>query len=96
MDKKELRRNQVIGIAVGLIGGLMTGNFWPSIPAAIGWGGVILWGAAIGAALGSLAQFERAGQALTRRDHRGLNMVVGLSVPLILIALAALALNALR
>ena len=94
--KKELRRNQVFGIVIGLIGGWMTGNFWPAIPAFLGWGGVLLWGAAIGAVLGSLAQFERAGQMLTRSEHRVLNIAVGLCIPLLLIGVVALVIRLLR
>jgi hypothetical protein len=80
-----LRRNQVFGIVIGLIGGWMTGNFWPAIPAMLGWGGVLLWGATIGAMIGSLAQFERAGKILTRSDHRILNTAVALCVPLLIV-----------
>ena len=85
-QRRELRRNQVFGLVIGLIGGWMTGNFWPAIPAALGgWGGVLLWGAAIGAMIGSLAQFERAGKILTRSDNRMLNTLVALCVPLIIV-----------
>ena len=86
VDRKELRRNQVFGIVIGLIGGLMAGSFWPAIPTAITWGGVLLWGAAIGALLGSLAQFERAGRVLTRSENRTFNTIVALCIPLGLIA----------
>jgi hypothetical protein len=92
--RKELRRNQVFGVVLGVIGGLMTANFWPAIPAAVGWGGAILWGAAIGALLGSLTQFERAGKILTRSDNRGLNLAVGLAVPLLIIGVLAAILSA--
>lgn len=96
MDRRELRRNQVFGIAIGMVGGLMAGNFWPSLPAALTWGGVLLWGAAIGAALGSLSQFERAGRALTRSDNRAFNTAVALCIPLALIAALGLALKLIR
>lgn len=95
-DRRELRRNQVFGIVVGLIGGWMTGNFWPAIPTAIGWAGVLLWGAAIGAILGSLPQFERAGKVITRSDHQMLNVAVGLSIPLLIIGALAIVLGLIR
>lgn len=94
-QRKELRRNQVIGTVVGIIGGVMSGNFWPVLPANVGWGGVILWGAVIGATLGSLSQFARAGRILTRSDNEILNTAVALSVPLLIIALIAFACNGL-
>ncbi len=96
LQRRELRRNQVLGILTGLIGGWMTGNFWPFISDSVGWAGVLLWGAAIGAMLGSLTQFERAGRVLTRNDNRILNLTVGVSVPLLLIGMLALALRAIR
>lgn len=96
MARKELRRNQVFGVVLGVIGGFMSGNFWPALPAAVGWGGVLLWGAAIGAIIGSLGQFERAGKVLTRNDNRALNLVVGLAVPLLAIVALALILGAIN
>ena len=45
----------------------------------------ILWGAAIGAALTSLDSFEKAGAALTRRENKTLNLLVGLVIPGILL-----------
>ncbi len=95
-DRKELRRNQVFGILVGLVGGWMTGNFWPAIPTALGWAGVLLWGAAIGAVLGSLPQFERAGRVITRSDHQALNTIVGLCVPILIIGALAVVLRLIR
>jgi hypothetical protein len=95
-DRKELRRNQVIGLLAGLLGGWMAGSFWPVLPAAVGWGGVFLWGGAIGAILGSLPQFERAGKVLTRSDNPLLNMAVGLAIPLIIIGMLAFVLGQVR
>ncbi|HLF02392.1 MAG TPA: hypothetical protein VI547_10485 [Anaerolineales bacterium] len=95
-QRRELRRNQVLGILTGLIGGWMTGNFWPFLSDSVGWAGVLLWGAAIGAMLGSLAQFERAGKVLTRGDNRILNLAIGVSVPLLIISVIGLVLRALR
>ena len=46
---------------------------------------VLLWSAAIGGVLTSLDGFRRAGAALTRRDNRVLNLVVGLGIPFFLL-----------
>lgn len=78
----------MFGVVVGMVGGWMTGNFWPALPAMVGWGGMLLWGAAIGAMIGSLPQFEKAGKILTRSDNRILNTLVALCVPLLIIVVA--------
>jgi hypothetical protein len=86
-----MRRNQVIGLLGGLITGAIIGNSWPGVREAVGGtGGVMLWAAAIGASLGSLPQFEKAGKALTRSENRAFNLAVGLSIPALLISLLAL------
>jgi hypothetical protein len=46
---------------------------------------MLLWGAAIGAALASLDSFEKAGAALTRRENKALNLLVGLGIPALLL-----------
>ena len=46
---------------------------------------VLLWSAAIGGVLTSLDGFMRAGAALTRRDNRTLNLLVGLGIPILLL-----------
>jgi hypothetical protein len=86
-----MRRNQVIGLLGGLITGAIIGNSWPGVREALGGaGGVMLWGAAIGAALGSLPQFEKAGKALTHSENRTFNLLVGLSIPVLVIGVLAL------
>lgn len=96
MDSSERRRHQAIGMIVGFLGGALTALLWPPLQSAVGWGGMLLWGAAIGAALGSLAQFEAAGRAITRSDNRLFNLAVGLCIPLAIIGLLALGLRLLR
>ena len=98
LARRDLRRNQVTGVVAGLIGAVMTGNLWPAIPPAmpLGWGGVLAWGAAIGAILGSLPQLARAGKLLTRSDNALLNGAAALSAPLLLILLLALVLGAFK
>lgn len=92
-DRRDLRRSQVIGIVVGLLGGAMSGGFWPGLREAVGWGGVLLWGAAIGAMLGSLSQFEKAGRLITRSDNKMLNLAVGICIPFLVIAALAFVLG---
>lgn len=92
LSRQELRTNQVIGVVVGVLGGWISGSFWPELPATmpLGWGGVLIWGAAIGAVLGSLPQLAHIGKAITRRDNGILNGAVALSIPLLIILLLAL------
>lgn len=85
--RRDLRTNQAIGVIVGLIGGWISGGFWPELPATmpLGWGGVLAWGAAIGAILGSLPQLAQIGKAITRHENGILNGSVALAIPLVLI-----------
>ena len=90
-QRREMRRNQVIGLLGGLITGAIIGNSWPGVREAVGGaGGVMLWGAAIGASLGSLPQFEKAGKALTHSENRTFNLLVGVSIPALVIGVLAL------
>ncbi len=88
--RREVRRNQVIGLLGGLIAAALVGNTFPGLREAFGLGGVMMWGAAIGASLGSLPQFEKAGKALTHSDNRTFNLLVGLSIPTLVIGVLAL------
>ena len=90
-ERQELRRNQLVGIAAGVFGGVMVAYTWPGINEAIGLTGALLWGAAIGGALGSLPHFSRLGKRLTQSENNILNLLVGLSVPFAIVALLALA-----
>ena|SRR3990170_8030954 len=54
---------------------------------------VILWCAAMGAALTNLDGFTRAGAALTRRQNYQLNLIVGLGLPILLLLLITLLLR---
>ena len=90
-QRREMRRNQVIGLLGGLITGAIIGNSWPGVREAVGGaGGVMLWGAAIGASLGSLPQFEKAGKVITRSENRAFNLIVGLNIPVLVIGVLAL------
>ncbi|MCJ7535521.1 MAG: hypothetical protein WA997_04570 [Anaerolineales bacterium] len=68
----------------GAIGWALTIVF-PGLEAHFSLLTVLLWSAAIGGVLTSLAGFERAGAALTRRDNRALNILVGLGIPALLL-----------
>ncbi|MGW8224536.1 MAG: hypothetical protein ACWGOY_02320 [Anaerolineales bacterium] len=74
---------------VGIFGGAAIGwaltIVFPSIEARFGLLTVLLWSAAIGGVLSSLDGFRRAGAALTRRDNRALNLLVGLGIPFLLL-----------
>ncbi|MBI3241332.1 MAG: hypothetical protein HYZ49_03465 [Chloroflexi bacterium] len=89
-QRREVRRNQMVGLLGGLITGAIIGNSWPGVREAVGGaGGVMLWGAAIGASLGSLPQFEKAGKVITRSENRAFNLMVGLSIPTLVIGVLA-------
>lgn len=97
MNRAGLRLNQFMGIVVGLVGALMTANFWPNIRLAVGgWGGAILWGVAIGGLLSSLGSLHRVGRLVTRRENHALNMPIGLLAPFALIAALLVLLNLAR
>lgn len=76
--------------------------------AAVGWGvsvlfpvlaqrytvlTIVLWSAAIGAALMSLNNFARAGAALTHSHSRLFNLLVGLGVPVLILLIVMLLLG---
>jgi hypothetical protein len=83
-DNKKWRR-QWVGVFAGAFvsWGLMA--LFPGLQERISTFSAILWGAAIGAAVVSLDSFEKAGAALTRRDNKTLNLLVGLGIPGILL-----------
>ncbi len=88
-DRKQVRRNQLIGMIAGMLGGAMMAATWSYIPATVGWGGALMWGGVIGLALGSLTQIEKLGYLITRSDNRMFNFLVGMSLPLLLIGVLA-------
>ena len=97
MSRAETRTNQFIGIIVGLVGALMTSNFWPHIRLAVGgWGGTILWGVAIGGLIGSLRSLHTVGRVITRSETRVLNTIVGIIAPFTLILVLLMLTNLAR
>jgi hypothetical protein len=89
-ERRELRRNQIVGILGGVIGGVMVAFSWPGVEEAIGLTGAMMWGAAIGGVLGSLQQFGQLGKRITHSDNGALNTLVGISIPLLIVAVLAL------
>lgn len=95
MDRKELRLNQAVGIVVGVVGALMTANFWPSLRVGVGgWAGSVMWGMALGGLYGSLTQLHVVGKWVTRQDHKLLNFAIGLLLPFMMIWLLLFVLSA--
>ncbi len=74
---------------VGIFGGAAIGwalmLVFPELEERFGLLTVLLWSGAIGGILTSLGGFMRAGAALTRRDNRALNLMVGLGIPILLL-----------
>ena len=83
-DNRKWGRQWVGGFAGAAAGWALTYAF-PGIVERFSLFSVLLWGAAIGAALASLDSFEKAGAALTRRDNKALNLLVGLGIPALLL-----------
>lgn len=88
-DNKKWGRQWVGAFAGAAVGWALTCIF-PGIEQRFSMLTVLLVSAAIGGALASLDGFIRAGAALTRRDNRALNLLVGLSIPILLLLLLLL------
>ena len=73
---------------VGIFGGAAIGwaltIIFPGLAERYSLLSVLLWCGAIGGILTSLDRFMRAGAALTRRENRTLNLLVGLGIPILL------------
>jgi len=91
MPSKEFKRvqNQLQwwGVSFGLLIAWTLGILFPGLPARISWVSLMIWGAAIGAALFSWRSFEHAGRVVTRSENRWLNFVIGFSIPVVFLAL---------
>lgn len=93
MGKKKPERvnwnRQLWGALAGGLTSLVLSPLFPHLSQRLDLVNLVLWGAALGAALASLEGFIRAGAALTHSQNRGLNLLVGLGLPaLILLAIA--------
>ena len=70
------------------------GALFPGLPGQFG--GLfylVLWSGVAGGVLTNLNGFMRAGAALTRSKHRGINLLVGLGIPAIIVVLFAIAIS---
>lgn len=87
MDREEIRRQQMIGMAVGVLGGIMTANFFPNFREGVGgFGPAVFLGAAIGAFMGAPAAVQRLGLIFTRDPKKeATNLVIGMLVPILFI-----------
>ncbi|GAB4582022.1 MAG: hypothetical protein Fur0022_47740 [Anaerolineales bacterium] len=74
-------RRELLGVFVGIGVVLIISALVPAIRANYSLGPVILWGGAIGGIMMSLERFERAGGALTKKNNRLLNYLIGLGIP---------------
>jgi hypothetical protein len=74
---------------VGIFGGAAIGwaltIIFPGLAGRFSLLTVVLWSGVIGGILTSMDEFMRAGAALTRRDNRTLNLLVGLGIPILLL-----------
>ncbi len=85
---KSRKRNwgrQMVGIFGGAAIGWALTFIFPGLEERFGMLTILLWSGAIGGILTSMEEFARAGAALTRRDNRTLNLLVGLGIPLLLL-----------
>ncbi len=88
-DNKKWGKQWVGAFAGAAVGWSITVIF-PGIEQRFSMLTVLLVSAAIGGSLASLDGFIRAGAALTRRDNRALNLLVGLGIPILLLLLLLL------
>ena len=94
MNRSHLRINQFIGIVIGLVGTLMTANFWPQIRSSIGgWSGAALWGVALGGLFGSVGHFNAVGKFVTKNNNHQVNSIIGLLLPFAIIAVLLILMN---
>ncbi len=77
IPQKPSSRNQLIGAFLGFMVGLLLLSLFPDLQTRFDWVTFLIWTAAIGSALASLRQFERAGQILTHSENKALNYAVG-------------------
>jgi hypothetical protein len=85
--KRTQNQLQWWGAFFGLVIAWTLGSMFPALPARLSWLTVMLWGAAIGAAVFSWRSFEHAGRALTHSENRALNFAIGFSIPAAFLAL---------
>lgn len=79
---------QFAGMIAGVAVGWLLLELAPGLE-SLGRENVLVLAAILGVVATSLRQIERAGAALTRRDDRRLNFLVGLGVPVLIVILLA-------
>jgi hypothetical protein len=84
---------QLLGAWAGGLAGLVLSLVFPPLAQRIGILNVVIWSAALGAALASLEGFIRAGAALTHSQNRALNLLVGLGLPALVLLFIAMLLQ---
>lgn len=82
-------RNQWLGVLGGAGIGLALVPILPGLADRLGVFYLVLWCAVIGGVLTSLNAFMRAGAALTRSQNDWLNLLVGLGVSILILAIFA-------
>lgn len=85
--EKNYWRNQWVGILAGAGAGLMLVGLIPALADRFGLLTVVLWSAVLGGVISSWEGFVRAGAALTHRQNRLVNLLVGLGIPALLLLL---------
>ena len=73
-----LRREQLVGIALGAVLGGIVSLLAHTLGGELALNDGILWGAVSGGLLSASPQFARSGAVLTRSTNSGLNLAVGL------------------
>jgi cell division protein FtsW (lipid II flippase) len=79
-------KQQFFGVFAGIGAGLIIMSVFPDFAESVGRPRLMLFCAALGGILLSISGYEQAGKVLTRSDKRWLNIMVGLGLPLLVIA----------
>jgi hypothetical protein len=86
-------KRQLLGSLAGGAIGLLLALLVPALAQRLGMFNLVLWSAVLGGALSSLEGFIRAGAALTHRQNRPLNLLIGLGLPALVLLLIAVLLR---
>lgn len=90
-------KKQWLGVLAGAAIGLALGALFPGLQRQLG--GLfylVLWSGVVGGVLTNLDGFIRAGAAVTRTEKRGINLLVGLGIPVLIVVLFAVAISSLK
>ncbi|HEX6305423.1 MAG TPA: hypothetical protein VFZ76_14610 [Anaerolineales bacterium] len=90
-------KKQWLGVLAGGALGLALGVLFPGLPKQFGGLlSLVLWSGVIGSVLTNLNGFVRAGAALTHSENRGINLLVGLGIPVLIVVLFGIAISSLK